>query len=72
MATKFQFSNVVVVDGDQIGVVVKSFGTPEKGYSYDVYVRSYNTVGNYQESQINHFIYSKILGEGDIEFYQHN
>ena len=64
--SKFQFSNVVVVDDDQIGVVVKSF---DDG-SHDVYVRSYNYVQSYHEEGMKHFVYSKILSEDEYEFYK--
>ena len=37
----FQFGNVVVVDDDQIGVIVKSWADG----THDVYVRSYNGIG---------------------------
>ena len=62
---KFQFSNVVVVDDDQIGVIVKSF---EDG-NYYVYVRSYNQVMTYCEKEISHYVYSKHLLEDQAEFY---
>lgn len=74
MATKFQFSNVVVVDDDLIGVIVKSweppFGKSEKGYSHDVYVRAYNSIRTYFEAEIKHFVYSKELAEDEHEFYK--
>jgi len=61
----FQFGNVVVVDDDQIGVIVKSW---DEGM-HDVYVRSYNGVRSYPASDIKHFIYSKYLHEDEHEFY---
>ncbi len=66
---KFQFSNVVVVDDDQIGVVVKSWGGGEREYSHDVYVRAYNGIREYKESEIHHFVYSKHLTEEELIFY---
>lgn len=63
---KFQFSNVVVVDDDQIGVIVKSWANG----THDVYVRSYNTIRSYHESKIKHFVYSKELAEDELTFYQ--
>jgi hypothetical protein len=63
--SKFQFSNVVVVDDDQIGVVVKSW---DDGM-HDVYVRAYNSVRSYCEEDIKHFVYSKILLEDEHDFY---
>lgn len=68
----FQFSNVVVVDDDQIGVIVKSWesGLKTAGRSHDVYVRSYNGIINYPEEDIRHFIYSKALSAEEREFYE--
>ena len=63
---RFQFGNVVVVDDDQIGVIVKSWGDG----SHDVYVRSYNTISQYKEKEIDHFIYSKELSSEEYEFYR--
>jgi len=62
---KFQFGNIVVVEEDQIGVIVKSWvlGT------HDVYVRSYNAVREYAEIDIKHFVYSKELSEDEHEYY---
>jgi hypothetical protein len=68
MMSKFQFSNVVVVDDDQVGVIVKTWGG-DGGYNYDVYVRGYNGVKNYQEKEIQHFVYSKHLSPDEYEFY---
>ncbi len=64
--TKFQFSNVVVVDLDQIGVIVKSWADN----THDVYVRSRNGVWHYREDQIRHFIYSKELSDEEREYYK--
>jgi len=61
----FQFGNVVVVDDDQIGVIVKSWANN----THDVYVRSYNSVREYAEQDIKHFVYSKELTEEEIAFY---
>ena len=62
----FQFGNIVVVDGDQIGVIVKTWG----GYSYDVYVRSENRIREFKEAGIDHFVYSKQLSEDEVRFYE--
>lgn len=71
VASKFQFSNVVVVDGDQIGVIVKTWGASEKRPThYEVYVRSLNAIVEYDESEIKHYVYSKELAEDELEFYQ--
>lgn len=62
---RFQFGNVVVVDEDQIGVVVKSWLDD----THDVYVRSYNGVRQYKEGDMKHYIYSKELSEEERGFY---
>lgn len=63
--TKFQFANVVVVDDGQIGVIVKSWADGNQ----DVYVRSYNGVRQYLESDIRHYVYSKELSMEQFEYY---
>jgi len=56
---RFQFSNVVVVDDNQIGVIVKTWADD----MYEVYVRSTNSAVLYPESAIKHFVYDKELRE---------
>ena len=72
MNPKFQFGNVVVVEVDQIGVIVKSWKNNYGGYDHDVYVRSYsyNSVKCYPDDEIKHFVYSKELSEEECEFYE--
>ncbi len=67
----FQFSNVVVVNDDQIGVILKTWGPSlkRKEYHYEVYVRSLNMINEFEESDIMHFVYSKELAEDEKEFY---
>lgn len=67
--TIFQFSNVVVVDDDQIGVIVKTWHSSKRGYHYEVYVRNYNEIREYDQDQINHFEYNKDLSEEEKGFY---
>ena len=67
--SKFQFSNVVVVDDDQIGVIVKTYSSGKGRFSYDIYVRSYNSIHVYPEGKIKHFVYSKHLADDEYEFY---
>jgi hypothetical protein len=71
----FQFGNVVVVDGGQIGVIVKSWDKDESvftdnGKTYDVYVRNLNGFREYREEDIRRFIYSKDLTDEEKEFYE--
>lgn len=65
MMISFQFGNVVVVDDDQIGVIVKSWADD----SHEVYVRGYNGTHTYPADKIKHFIYSKELTEEECGFY---
>jgi hypothetical protein len=65
---KFQFSNVVVVDGDNIGVIIKTWSGKD-GYNYDVYRRYFHDIKNYEESDIKHFIYSKELRNDEMDYY---
>ena len=51
---KFCFGDIVVVEGNLIGVVVKSWTSIEN--NYDVYVRSYNRILNYPESDIERYM----------------
>lgn len=62
---RFQFGNVVVVDEDQIGVIVKSWGNK----THDVYVRSLNGIKEYHEDDISHYVYSKELLIEQHDFY---
>lgn len=67
---KFCFGDIVVVDKIQIGVIVKSW--VGKTNNYDVYVRSYNGIKNYNESKIERYmVRHKYLNDEEIE-YQHN
>lgn len=67
---KFQFGNVVVVEDDCIGVIVKFWNGTIKGPHYDVYVRAYNNIREYSEGDMKHFVYSKMLSEEELEFYE--
>lgn len=59
---KFQFSNVVVVEDNLIGCIVKTWGASKmRGIHYEVYVRSWNCIKEYDEDEINHFVYDKEL-----------
>ena len=51
---KFCFGDSVVVEGNLIGVVVKSWCRSLMGSeeNHDVYVRSYNRILNYPESEM--------------------
>ena len=62
----FLFGDVVVVDADQIGVVVKTWEN-NKGFAYEVYVRMYNKINVYEEKEIDRYrIRHKYLDEEDL------
>ncbi len=63
---KFNFGNIVVVDGDSIGVIVKSWSDQ----THEVYIRVNNGIKTYHESTIQHFIFSKYLSEEERSFYK--
>lgn len=54
---KFCFGDVVVVDENKIGVVVKSWiDIIDESHSYDVYVRMYNKIVTYKEHEIERYM----------------
>lgn len=65
---KLCFGDIVVVDGDQIGVVVKSWvGSGVR--SYEVYVRTYNCIRTYDESNVERYmVRHKYLDEDELEW----
>ena len=64
---KFCFGDIVVVEGNLIGVVVKSWISREN--NYDVYVRSYNRILNYPESEMERYmVRPKELDEEELEW----
>lgn len=57
---KFQFSNVVVVRKNLVGVVVKTWGASKnRGIHYEIYVRSWNRIEEFDEEEIKHLVYDK-------------
>lgn len=67
---KFWFWNIVVVEWTtEVWVVVKLWSPNRWEPDYDVYVRSFNSVRNYTESDIEHFIYNKEITEDEQYYY---
>lgn len=64
---RFNFGDIVVVEDDYIGVVVKCWGGEHP--HNEVYVRSYNGIKDYGEDEIRAFIYDKELTEEAKEYY---
>lgn len=67
---KFLFGDTVVVDECNIGLIVKSWeGVGGNENTYDVYVRIYNGIKNYDESQIERYrVRHKYLDEQEMEW----
>ena len=65
---KFTFGDIVVVEDIQIGVVVKCWANK----IYEVYVRSYNSIREYEEGDIQRYmVRHKYLSEEE-QYYQNN
>ena len=69
---KFCFGDIVVVEENLIGVVVKSCVTYSIGKeikNYDVYVRMKNGIQNYREDEIERYmVRHKYLDEQEVEW----
>lgn len=69
---KFVFGDIVVVDKDQIGVICKSWIRTDDSHYYEVYVRSYNRIIEYDEEDIERYmVRPKYLSEEEL-IYQDN
>ena len=66
---RFLFGDIVVVENELIGVVVKTWDSSSKGYQYEVYVRSYNKIINYDEDEIDRYrVRHKELNEEELMY----
>lgn len=68
---KFCFGDIVIVETDLIGVVVKSFGPSFSGKPphHEVYVRSFNGIKEYTEDQMRRYmVRHKELNEEELEW----
>ena len=54
MNAKFLFGDIVVVEDNLIGVICKTWQN-NKGYYYEVYVRNYNVIKEYNECKIERY-----------------
>ncbi len=70
---KFTFGDIVVVDTDNIGVVVKCWikNNGEK-FSYEVYVRNYNAIKEYKEEEIERYMVRHKYLSDEEKVYQFN
>ena len=49
---KYLFGDIVVVEEKLIGVVVKTWHNEKRGFHYEVYVRSFNRIKEYDEKDV--------------------
>ena len=67
---KFLFGDIVVVEKSLIGVIVKSWESNKRGRYYEVYVRNYNKIVEYDERDIERYkVRHKELNEEEM-YYQ--
>ena len=67
----YLFGDIVIVDVNQIGVVVKTWEN-SNGFRYEVYVRSYNKIIEYEEREISRYrVRHKYLDEEEL-YYQNS
>jgi hypothetical protein len=73
MKPKFLFADVVVINENQIGVVVKTWESLRNNiYSYEVYNRMTNSIETYTENNIERYrARHKYLNKEELE-YQNN
>lgn len=66
---KFCFGDIVIVEGNLIGVIVKSWISSQRGHEYEVYVRMRNGIKTYYESDIERYmVRNKYLSEEEMEY----
>ena len=70
MKPKFLFGDIVVVDDDLIGVIVKTWENIDtKTIYYSVYVRQTNSIINYNEKRIERYaIRHKYLNDEELKY----
>lgn len=65
----FLFGDIVVVDVNLIGVVVKTWQHIDGNYYYEVYVRNYNKINEYAEREMDRYrVRHKYLDEEELEW----
>lgn len=66
---QFCFGDMVVVEENLIGVICKSWVRNNKELYYDVYVRDYSTIKQYDEKDIQRYmVRHKELSEEEMEY----
>lgn len=74
MGKQIAFGDIVVVDDDQIGVVVKVWGRDNHDHPplYEVYVRNYRGIKEYYEPDVDRYLVRHKELDGDELEYQAN
>lgn len=63
------FGDIVVVEGNQIGVIVKSWIHNNEYMQHEVYVRNYNKILTYKEKDIKRYLVRhKYLSDEELEY----
>ena len=66
---KFCFGDIVIVENSLIGVICKSWIKNNKEIYYEVYVRNYNCIKEYNENDIHRYmVRHKELNEEEMEY----
>lgn len=67
---KYTFGDIVVVDNNLIGVVVKSWGRSSiRHIHHEVYIRTYNGIKDYEEDEMERYLVRhKELNEEEMEY----
>lgn len=66
---KFLFGDIVVVEKSLIGVIVKSWESNKRGKYYEVYVRNYSKIVEYDEKDIERYkVRHKELNEEELHY----
>lgn len=70
MKAKFLFGDIVVVDDDLIGVIVKTWENIDtKTIYYSVYVRQTNSIINYNEKNVERYaVRHKYLNDEELKY----
>lgn len=67
---KFAFGDIVVIEKELIGVVVKCWSG--SSHNYDIYVRNYNCIKNYKEDEIERYMVRHKYLSNEEKVYQFN
>lgn len=66
---QFLFADMVVVEDAFIGVILKTWESEKYGFTYEVYVRGFNGIKEYPESEIQRYrVRHKELSKEDLGY----